>query len=185
MAADREGMARLGIDPDSGVGVLASQCGFEPYERDDGLHPDQSADPNLAYNKWLRQLGYRSDNPWHDFANSVEGDNGEVLSGWSMRNVGRPARVKEEHSETAYMTDRAIEFIDAGRTAPWCLHVSYIKPHWPYVAPAPYHDMYGAERCDRGEPQRGREGQSASGDRGLHGARGERQFFARRGARRW
>ena len=28
------------------LGVLVSQCGFEPYERDDGLHPDQSADPN-------------------------------------------------------------------------------------------------------------------------------------------
>jgi arylsulfatase A-like enzyme len=145
MAADREGMARLGIDPGSSVGVLASECGFEPYERDDGLHPDQSADPNLAYNKWLRQLGYRSDNPWHDFANSVEGDNGEVLSGWSMRNVGRPARVKEEHSETAYMTDRAMSFIDEAGEAPWCLHVSYIKPHWPYVAPAPYHDMYGTK----------------------------------------
>src|SRR5690606_1931749 len=26
---------------------------------------------------------------------------------------------------------------------PWCLHLSYIKPHWPYVAPAPYNDMYG------------------------------------------
>ncbi len=22
------------------------------------------------------------------------------------------------------------------------LHLSYIKPHWPYVAPAPYHAMY-------------------------------------------
>ena len=25
------------------------------------------------------------------------------------------------------------------------LHLSYIKPHWPYVAPAPYHEMYGPE----------------------------------------
>ena len=27
----------------------------------------------------------------------------------------------------------------------WCLHLSYIKPHWPYIVPAPYHDMYGLE----------------------------------------
>jgi arylsulfatase A-like enzyme len=27
---------------------------------------------------------------------------------------------------------------------PWCLHLSYIKPHWPYIAPAPYNDMYSA-----------------------------------------
>jgi arylsulfatase A-like enzyme len=23
------------------------------------------------------------------------------------------------------------------------LHLSYIKPHWPYIVPAPYHDLYG------------------------------------------
>ena len=27
----------------------------------------------------------------------------------------------------------------------WCLHLSYIKPHWPYIAPSPYHDMYGRQ----------------------------------------
>jgi len=25
------------------------------------------------------------------------------------------------------------------------LHLSYIKPHWPYVAPAPYNDMYNSD----------------------------------------
>ncbi|MDP6341912.1 MAG: sulfatase-like hydrolase/transferase, partial [Alphaproteobacteria bacterium] len=29
---------------------------------------------------------------------------------------------------------------------PWCLHLSYIKPHWPYIAPAPYHELYGANQ---------------------------------------
>jgi arylsulfatase A-like enzyme len=157
MAADKEAMTRLGIDPNSTMGVLTSQCGFEPYERDDGLHPDQSADPNLAYNNWLRQLGYRSDNPWHDFANSVEGENGEVLSGWSMRNARRPARVKEAQSETAYMTDRALAFLDEAGEGPWCLHLSYIKPHWPYIAPAPYHAMYGPQHvipANRSEAER-------------------------------
>jgi len=140
---DLDAMRRLGIDPGVNPGLLASQCGFEPYERDDGLHPDQSADPDLPYNRWLRQLGYPGDNPWHDFANSVGGENGEILSGWSMRNAGRPARVREEHSETAYMTERALAFIDEA-DAPWCLHLSYIKPHWPYIAPSPYHAMYSA-----------------------------------------
>jgi arylsulfatase A-like enzyme len=41
------------------------------------------------------------------------------------------------------MTDRAIEFIDETGDTPWMLHLSYIKPHWPYIAPAPYHNMYG------------------------------------------
>lgn len=144
MKEDREGMQRLGIDPQSSRGVLLSECGFEPFERDDGLHPDQSANPDLPYNRYLREQGYDSPNPWHDFANSVEGLDGEVLSGWKMRHCDRPARVKEEHSETAYTTDRAIDFIRDTGDRPWCLHLSYIKPHWPYIAPAPYHNMYSA-----------------------------------------
>ena len=38
MTADKEGMERLGIDPKSIIGVRVSECGFDPYERDDGLH---------------------------------------------------------------------------------------------------------------------------------------------------
>jgi arylsulfatase A-like enzyme len=138
-------MQRLGLSEGINPGVPAMHAGFDPVERDDGLHPDEANPTDLAYNQWLRQLGYPGDNPWHSWANSVEGENGEVLSGWSMRNARRPARVRAEHSETAYMTDRAIDFIDRMGDAPWCLHLSYIKPHWPYIAPAPYHAMYGPE----------------------------------------
>ncbi|HEX4157286.1 MAG TPA: alkaline phosphatase family protein [Rhizomicrobium sp.] len=145
MAADRAGMARLGIAPDSVEGVFASECGFEPYERDDGLHPDGTVDPVLAYNLFLRERGYAGANPWHSAANAGESASGETLSGWYMRNAPVPARVAEPHSETAYMTDRAMDFIREAGDAPWCLHLSYIKPHWPYIAPAPYHAMYGPE----------------------------------------
>ena len=143
MEADQAGLKRLGVDPASFEGVLSSECGFEPWERDDGLHPDQIADTNLAYNQYLRDQGYEGDNPWHTVANSAEGPDGEVLSGWHMRYANLPARVAKEHSETAYMTDRAMEKISALGDAPWCMHLSYIKPHWPYVAPSPYHNMYG------------------------------------------
>ena len=142
---DVESLTRLGISANNDPGIQAIACGFEEFERDDGLHPEQSNPTDLAYNQWLRQLGYGGDNPWHTHANSVEGDNGEVLSGWSMRNARRPARVRAEHSETAYMTNRALDFINETGDTPWCLHLSYIKPHWPYIAPAPYHAMYGTE----------------------------------------
>ena len=42
------------------------------------------------------------------------------------------------------MTRRAMDFMPRPATQPWCLHLSYIKPHWPYIAPAPYNAMYGA-----------------------------------------
>jgi arylsulfatase A-like enzyme len=52
MAPDLEGLKRLGIAPDSIIGVHASECGFEPYERDDGLHPTQRSRPR--YDTYLR-----------------------------------------------------------------------------------------------------------------------------------
>ena len=62
-----------------------------------------------------------------------------------MRHARKPARVAEEDSETPYMTRRAMEFMSEADDRPWCLHLSYIKPHWPYIAPAPYNDMYGPD----------------------------------------
>src|SRR5207302_713362 len=53
-----------------------------------------------------------------------------------------PSRVREEDSETAYMTDRALDWIASEGDRPWVLHLSYVKPHWPYVAPAPWHQLY-------------------------------------------
>lgn len=157
MTADRAGMARLGIDPGGAIGTLVSECGFEPYERDDGLWPDEVRPVNLAYNTWLRARGYEGENPWHRHANAARGAGGEILSGWHMRNCHLPADIAEEHSETPYMTDRAMAFIDEAGDAPWCLHLSYIKPHWPYIAPAPYHAMYGPEHvlpANRGAAER-------------------------------
>lgn len=143
MTADMAGIERLGLRADDPGVILLRECGFEPIERDDGLWPDAVGPRDLAYNRWLRGKGYPGDNPWHDYANAAEGPDGEVLSGWYMRHCHLPARVAEEHSETAYMTDRALDFLRDAGDAPWCLHLSYIKPHWPYIAPAPYHAMYG------------------------------------------
>ena len=145
MRADLAGMARLGIDDSSELGTLISECGFEPYEKDDGLHPTSNHDPNPVYDDYLRQHGYEGDNPWEDWANSAKGPNGELLSGWYLKNSHLQARVAAEHSETPYMTGRAMDFIEEAGDDPWCLHLSFIKPHWPYIAPAPYDTMYKPE----------------------------------------
>ena len=150
MRADTEGMQRLGIDPSSIIGVRVAECGFDPYERDDGLHwrrprrPLRSAGPalqplpqrqGLCRRQSLARLGQRRARRRQRLA-----------SGWAMRHARKPARVDEEDSETPYMTRRAMDFIAEAGDEPWCLHLSYIKPHWPYIAPAPYNAMYGAER---------------------------------------
>lgn len=148
MAPDTEGMARLGLNSTTEIGIQISQPGFDAYERDDGLHPTpllRQKGGKLAYNDWLRAHGYDGENPWNDYANTAEGPNGELLSGWYLKHSNLPARVKEEHSETAYMTRRAQEFIEEMGETPWLCHLSYIKPHWPYMAPAPYHDLFGPD----------------------------------------
>ncbi len=149
MAADAEGMARLGLEPDSVIGARVAECGFDVFERDDGLRaegPDGFYDPGgaLNYNEHLKAKGYDSDNPWHDFANSGLDADGNVLSGWFLKNSSEPANIAEEDSETPYLTTRGIEFME-GREGPWCCHLSYIKPHWPYIVPEPYASMYGPE----------------------------------------
>jgi arylsulfatase A-like enzyme len=145
MKADAKGMARLGLQPDSVIGARQSECGFDVWHRDDGLWafgPDGYYDQKRSpYNEYLKSKGYEGDNPWHDYANSsVDGD--QIASGWMMQNADKPANIREEDSETPWLTSEAIAFMEQTK-GPWCAHVSYIKPHWPYIVPAPYHDMYG------------------------------------------
>jgi arylsulfatase A-like enzyme len=135
---DTHALERLGIEIESERGALLREGGFRPVERFDGHSPP---DRRSGYADFLRSHGLGGADPWSEFAISVEDEDGSVLSGWSMRNVHRPARVPEPLSETAYLTDRTIDFVRRQRESRWCLHLSYVKPHWPYVAPAPYHSM--------------------------------------------
>ena len=147
MKADADGMARLGLSPDSVIGARQAECGFDIWIRDDGLWaqgPDGFYDERRSpYNEYLKSKGYPSENPWADFANAGVDDQGEMASGWMFKNADKAANIREEHSETPWLTDRTMDFIEQAE-GPWCAHVSYIKPHWPYIVPAPYHDMYGA-----------------------------------------
>lgn len=148
MRADAEGMARLGLSADTEIGARIEECGFDRWIRDDGLHgegPDGFYDQKRSpYNEFLKEKGYQAENPWHDFANAGVTEEGEIASGFLMAHADKPANIREEDSETPWLTDRTIDFIEAKRDAgPWCAHVSFIKPHWPYIVPAPYHDIYG------------------------------------------
>ena len=148
MKADAEGMARLGLAPDSEIGARLSECGFDVHIRDDGLWAegpsgfyDQKRSP---YNEYLKSQGYESPNPWHEFANSAVGKD-DVASGWLMQHADKPANIRNEDSETPWLTSEAIAFLEERRAndTPFLCHISYIKPHWPYIVPAPYHAMYG------------------------------------------
>jgi arylsulfatase A-like enzyme len=144
VAPDNDAFARLGIELESERGALLREGGFASIDRYDGHHP-----PGIEsdYADYLRAHGYASADPWSDYVIAAE-DRGEVVSGWQMRHAHLPARVAEPHSETAYITDRALDFIRAQGDAPWVLHLSYVKPHWPYMAPAPYHALFRGSDLD-------------------------------------
>ena len=142
MRGDASGLSRLGIDPASPIGVRIAECGFDPFERDDGIHPYSGHDPDPNYNRYLREQGFDGDNPWETWANTVTDEHGGLHSGWYLKYSHLPARVPAEHSETAYTINRAMDFIREAGSQPWLAHLSFIKPHWPYVVPAPYAGMY-------------------------------------------
>lgn len=143
--ADLDSIKRFGIDTSDRAGQLLLEGGFDVVDRYEG-HANPGKDH--PYVKYLREHGYgNSDDPWEDYVMSAVDERGERVSGWNMRNVHLPAQVREEHSETAYTTDLAIRFIQDQGERPWFLHLSYIKPHWPYLAPSPYHNLYREEDC--------------------------------------
>ena len=145
MTPDLDGMKRLGIEPEGTIGALVSECGFEVFVRDDGTnHSDYPSRHAEDYDRYLRDHGMDGDNPWEEWANTAIGPDGDLRSGWVLENAPLAARVPKEHSETAWLTTRGIEFIEGQGDQPWLCHLSYIKPHWPYLAPAPYNDMYSA-----------------------------------------
>jgi len=142
---DVPAMERLGIDPASEIGKAIAHRDFDPYDLDIGIHPHGTVKPGLHYNQYLNEQGYSGENPWQDYAIGVIDDEGQARDGWIWSNSKYPARVAEAHSESAYVTNRAMEFMTEMGDEPWCLQLGYYKPHWPYVAPAPYHNMYSAE----------------------------------------
>ncbi len=153
MARDRSGLDRLRLDPNDPWTTIVNECGFEPIEREDGLVPNTA--PALferGYNKFLLDEGYAGVNPWHTVANSVLTPEGERMSGWLLEASQYPAIIPDELSETAYMTNRAIDFIRKAGDERWCIHLSYIKPHWPYVVSEPYHQL--VHRNDLPSPNR-------------------------------
>jgi arylsulfatase A-like enzyme len=64
---------------------------------------------------------------------------GDVYGG----SLGAPAPYPAALSETAFLTDAAISFLDRlDEAAPWFVHVSYLRPHPPLVAAAPWHALH-------------------------------------------
>ncbi len=81
----------------------------------------------------LRRKGYALPAPqperWYDLHRSIGGG------------IADPALYRAEDSDTAFLTDRLLEALDARRDGVWTAHATYIRPHPPFVAPAPWNRL--------------------------------------------
>ncbi len=155
--ADFATMRLLNLNPRTSAGIIASEAGFESYDRLDGLHPGDANSPlnfyPLKYNSYLKEKEYEAVNPWEEF--SAKSDT--KSNAFFYENSHMPLGVHELESETNYLVQRTVDFFREHGDKPWCLHLSLTKPHWPYMAPAPFHNMYNQEHVmapNRSEAER-------------------------------
>ncbi|MEO0682632.1 MAG: sulfatase-like hydrolase/transferase, partial [Pseudomonadota bacterium] len=52
--------------------------------------------------------------------------------------IDDPAFYRAEDSDTAFLTDQFLHHMEARRDHPWTAHLTWIRPHPPLVAPAPW-----------------------------------------------
>jgi arylsulfatase A-like enzyme len=82
--------------------------------------------------EWMRAEGVDVPDDWRTFVDKpAEG-------------TQRRTQYEAKHSQTVFLTDRLLAFA-ADRSAsgkPWFAHVSYLRPHPPFLAPAPYDTMF-------------------------------------------
>ena len=75
--------------------------------------------------------------PWRAHL-EAKGMGAELEELWA-RPLGAPAPYPAAASETAFLTDRFLAWLARRPAEPWFAHLSYIKPHPPWVLPDPWH----------------------------------------------
>lgn len=82
----------------------------------------------------LLSKGYSFDTYWDLYR--------PVAAGGGKPALNDPAPYRAEDSDTAFLTNRFLATMPAYSDKGWFAHLTYIRPHPPLVAPAPYNRMY-------------------------------------------
>ena len=91
----------------------------------------ERATPWLAH---LKAKGYRVDDP----------DAGRAGI-FAQRGFGEAAVFAAQDSETAFLADRFLAWLEVAGAEPFCAHLSFIAPHPPFAAAAPLADLIDPE----------------------------------------
>ena len=101
-----------------------------------GFHEvvEMRLEESFPWQSHLMQKGYSFDDYWDVYK--------PVSPTGSTPKLNDPALYRAEDSDTAFLTDAFLNGIAAYHKQNWFAHLTYIRPHPPLVAPAPYNDMY-------------------------------------------
>jgi arylsulfatase A-like enzyme len=104
-----------------------------------GWRPVGNFEPRMeAYFAWVARQGYPLPENRPDIW-LPEGVSEDELGA-----TRKPARIPAHLSDTAWFTERALTYLVGAGERPWFLHLGYYRPHPPFAASAPYHEMYDA-----------------------------------------
>ena len=98
------------------------------------MTPVLSATSDLA--RWLSRLGTKG--------YAIPKDPRDIfkpMPGWKGPGTP-PTRYKAEDSDTAFLTDEVLAYLSVQADRPWFIHLSYLQPHPPLIAPEPYNTAY-------------------------------------------
>jgi arylsulfatase A-like enzyme len=139
------------------VALMARREGYAPALFG---YTDQSADPNVVPKGDPRLTTYEGVLPGFDVRVRLPEDEKPWLS-WlrarglelgdqtrahlPVRDAGTisnaPPRYGKEQTQTAFLTDEFIRFLGE-QDGKWFAHLSFLRPHPPFIVPEPYNTMY-------------------------------------------
>ncbi len=109
--------------------------GFRPEVFD----PWEGGSP--AWARWLAARGVDVPPDANELYRPITGYPGADRHG----STWAPTRFAAEHSQSVFLTDSLIEWLDRHGEDPFFVHASFLRPHPPRRNPAGYHDRYDAD----------------------------------------
>jgi arylsulfatase A-like enzyme len=103
------------------------------------LDPWEQGSP--AWGRWLAMQGVDVPADPHDLYEPLEGYPGSDSHGTTWA----PARFPPELSQTVFVRQAVVEWLERNADRPFFVHASFIRPHPPRRNPVGYHDLYEAD----------------------------------------
>jgi len=103
----------------------------------EGFHSVGAFENRDAYFGWVAGQGFELPSTREDIWRPQGASDGGATA--------KPAVIPKELSDTAWFTERGLDYLRGRAGKPWFLHLGYYRPHPPFIASEPYNSMYRPE----------------------------------------